>query len=322
MKRRFIIIILTVVMQNTIYAQNGKDYPTLINEAWKLYQAKKFYQSGQKYNEAFNLIGKGIVNDRYNAACSWALANEIDSSFVQLFIIAQKGNFSNLEHIKNDPDFNILHHDKRWNEILELVKNNKKKAEANLDKHLVEVLDTIYQNDQKYRNQIRDIEQVFGWESEQMRTHLTTINIKDSINLIKVKQILDTRGWLGAEIVGKQGNQTLFLVIQHANLDTQEKYLQMMKEATKKGNANPGDLALLEDRIAIRNGNKQIYGSQIGRNQETGKYYVYPLTDPDNVDKRRSEVGLEPLQNYTQRFGFNWDAEEHKQELAKKENIH
>ncbi len=36
----------------------------------------------------------------------------------------------------------------------------KEKAEANLDKPLVAILDTIYQEDQKYRQQIEGIEKV------------------------------------------------------------------------------------------------------------------------------------------------------------------
>ena len=64
---------------------------------------------------------------------------------------------------------------------------------------------------------------------------------KDSINLIKVMKILDERGWLGKNVVGTQGNQTLFLVIQHADLEYQQKYLPMMREAVKDGNANPAN---------------------------------------------------------------------------------
>ena len=72
-----------------------------------------------------------------------------------------------------------------------------------------------------------------------------------------------------------------------------------MKEAVKKGNAkSKGSLALLIDRIEIREGRKQIYGSQIGINQSNNTYYVLPLTDPENVDKRRTEVSLDPISNY------------------------
>ncbi len=49
---------------------------------------------------------------------------------------------------------------------------------------------------------------------------------KDSLNLQKISQILDKYGWVGAEKVGEKANQTLFLVIQHADLKTQKSICQ------------------------------------------------------------------------------------------------
>jgi hypothetical protein len=138
---------------------------------------------------------------------------------------------------------------------------------------------------------------------------------KDSINLIKVKFILNKYGWLGSDIVGEQGNTTLFLVIQHADLVTQENYLPMMRIAVKNGKAKGSSLALLEDRVALREGKKQIYGSQIVRDEATQKSYVSPLEDPENVDKRRAEVGLEPLAEYVIQWKIIWNVEQYKKNL-------
>ena len=198
-----------------------------------------------------------------------------------------------------------------------LVKANKVKAEANLEKPLVAILDTIYRDDQQYRMQISEIEKEHGWDAPEMRKLWSIIIEKDSINLVKVKKILDERGWLGPDVIGQQGNGTLFLVIQHADLETQEKYLPMLRDAVQKGNARASDLALLEDRVALRQGKLQMYGSQIGRDPDTGESYVLPLEDPDNVDKRRASVGLGPLSEYTRRFGAVWDVEGYKKMLPK-----
>lgn len=312
--------ILSLFIINLGYGQDRAKYDALIKEAWSLYESNDFLKSGHKYTEAFIAFGgKGMVNDRYNAACSWALANEPDSAFVQLFKIAENGNYTNLGHITIDTDLILLRNDERWNRVIDKVKANKEKAEASLDKPLVAILDTIYQEDQKYRLQIDGIEREYGWESDKMIAHWKIIIEKDSINLIKVKKILDERGWLGTDVIGKQGNATLFLVIQHADLETQEMYLPMMREAVKQGNASPGSLALLEDRVALRKGEKQIYGSQVGRDQETGEYYVLPLIDPDNVDKRRAEVELGSIQDYISKWGMTWDVESYKKKLPEYE---
>jgi hypothetical protein len=104
----------------------------LIKEAWTLYEAKEYLMSGQKYDEAFITLGNkemGCCN-RYNAACSWALANEIDAAFEQLFKIANNGSYTNLEHITTDPDLKTLHKDRRWKEIIKIVKSNQKNANS------------------------------------------------------------------------------------------------------------------------------------------------------------------------------------------------
>ena len=93
----------------------------------------------------------------------------------------------------------------------------------------------------------------------------------------------------------------------------------MMREAVKEGNARGSSLALLEDRVALRQGERQIYGSQIGRDQETGEYFVSPLIDPENVDKRRAEVGLGTISEYVAIWDMTWDVEKHKARTKKTE---
>jgi len=320
MKKKAILAFFGLLIFSSTFGQDQEKYSALVKEADKFYENKDFLNSGKKYSEAFVALGdKGMVNDRYNAACSWALANKPDSAFVQLFIIAENGNYKNLGHITTDTDLNSIHNDERWNKVIEIVKSNKEKYEANLDKPLVAILDTIYQEDQKYRQQIKGIEEKYGSNSKKVKAHWKIIMKKDHLNLIKIQKILDERGWLGPDIVGDQGNMTLFLVIQHADLEIQEKYLPMMREAVSKGNAKAYDLALLEDRVALRKGGKQIYGSQIGMNQKTGEFYVLPLVDPDNVNKRRSEVGLGSIQDYISMWEMTWNVEEYKKKLPEYE---
>ncbi len=298
---------------------NQQNYASFVKEASNLYDSKDFQQSAEKYKAAFDQIeGKAYPNDRYNAACSYALAGDVENSFYHLLRLANSvTKYSNYSHLTTDGDLDILHKDKRWKELLAVVKANKEDIEKDFDKPLVAMLDTIYQEDQSYRMQINAIEEEHGRDSEEMQNHWNLINEKDSINLIKIKKILDERGWLGPKTIGNQGNSTLFLVIQHADIETQIQYLPMMREAVKAGNARPSSLALLEDRVALRQGNRQIYGSQIGRDQETGEFYVSPLVDPENVDKRRAEVGLGPIADYVGHWDMTWDLEKHKVSTAK-----
>nr|WP_294785191.1 DUF6624 domain-containing protein [uncultured Flavobacterium sp.] len=95
----------------------------------------------------------------------------------------------------------------------------------------------------------------------------------------------------------------------------------MMREAVKKGDANAGNLAYLEDRVALREGRRQIYGSQSAKNKNTNKMYISPMIDPDNVDKRRAEVGLGPIADYATKMNIEWDLETYKKELPETEKL-
>lgn len=322
MQKIHLLTILGIVLFLNSYAQNSENYSKLIAEGDQLYDSQEYLKSAQAYSTAFRENGDiGNVNDRYNSACSWALADIPDSSFVQLFRIAEKGKYSNLSHISTDPDLNSLHGKKRWDKVIAIVTENKEAEEANYDKPLVAELDSIFDLDQGYRRQIDEIQEKYGNDSDEMRAHWMKIYVTDSINETKVVKILDERGWLGPDVIGQQGNSALFLVIQHADIATQQKYLPMMRDAVKKGNASPGSLALLEDRVALRTGEKQIYGSQIKTDPETGEHYVMPLADPDNVDKRREEVGLGPIKDYVSRWQIEWDVEVYKKNLPKYEAL-
>ncbi|MBV4358252.1 DUF6624 domain-containing protein [Pinibacter aurantiacus] len=167
-------------------------------------------------------------------------------------------------------------------------------------------LDSILTDDQHDRMNVQTIMDLYGPQSKQLDSLNKRITYYDSINLIKVKQIIDTYGWPGSDVVGFEGNLAIFLVIQHADLATQEKYLPMVRDAVKTGKARAGDLALLEDRVLTRNGKAQIYGSQLRQIPNTNKYEFYPIEDEANVNKRRAAIGLQPLEDYAKGFGISY----------------
>jgi hypothetical protein len=193
-------------------------------------------------------------------------------------------------------------------------------AETTLNPPLQAELLAILEEDQKYRLQIEAVEKQFGRTSPEMKDLWKVIGEKDAANLMKVKAILDQHGWLGPDQVGGKASNALFLVIQHADLKTQQHYLPMMREAVKAKKAKASSLALLEDRVALGENRRQIYGSQIRRDNSTGKYYLAPLEDPESVDERRAAMGLGRLADYLKRWDIAWDIEAYKQELAQRES--
>jgi hypothetical protein len=320
--KNYKLLALTALLFHCIPANaQTKTHDDYISEAEQRYEQKDYKASAIAYCNAFAANG-GLanVNDRYNAACSWSRAGNADSAFSQLNRIAAKGNYTNLSHMLSDSDLKNLHTDKRWEEVVAIVRKNKEKQEEHYDKPLVAMLDSIYMTDQQPRMALDELENKYGQNSKEVKAEWARISKLDSINVIKVTQILDKYGWLGYDKIGRQGNTTLFLVIQHADIDVQEKYLPMMRQAVKDHKAQPSALALLEDRVALRKGCKQTYGSQIGMD-DNGKAYVQPLEDPEHVDERRASVGLGPLASYVQIWQIKWDVEAYKKQLPQIEAL-
>jgi hypothetical protein len=296
-----------------------KEYFIYTAKADSLYQLKAFRESAFSYSAAFKTFGwKALPKDRYNAGRAWALAGYSDSAFFNLnrIALAFRVYYSNYDEINADPAFSSLHSDKRWLDLLDIIKANQEKGQIEPHVPLAEQLAMIYDNDQKYRKAADSVEIKYGRGSAELQDAYHVIGEKDFFNLIKVKKVLDTYGWLGADSVGVLGNEALFLVIQHADNETQEKYFPMIKEAVKTGKVPKQWVPLFMDRLNLSRGEKQIYGSQVKRDTQTNLYYLRPLDDPDNVDKRRAECGLQPLADYLKMWNITWDIEKYKRDLA------
>jgi len=117
------------------FAQNSNQkYDILIRKADSLYRAQDYKNSALAFSNAFNVPGSKItMNHRYNAACSYALANNADSAFANLNYIATFMNYCRSSHIKSDPDLKSLYTDRRWKPLVELVKINREKEYGKLD---------------------------------------------------------------------------------------------------------------------------------------------------------------------------------------------
>lgn len=167
----------------------------------------------------------------------------------------------------------------------------------------------MQKEDQKYRGKVGEVEKM-KLAPDEMQKRVSAMWEKqakiDKRNIKRLAEIIEKHGWPGRSMVGKEGALTAFLVVQHAELDYQKKYFPLLKEAVSKGEADPDDAALLEDRILMREGKKQIYGTQLHFNEATKKLELWPIEDEEGVDARRRSVGLEPLAEYMKRFGVEY----------------
>lgn len=164
----------------------------------------------------------------------------------------------------------------------------------------------MYESDQRHRAQMAEAFKKHGLDSPETQAAIEQQEAIDAANLKRLEQIVERDGWPKISVVGSKAALAAFLVVQHASsLDVQKKYLPLMQAAANENEAQPANLALLEDRILVREGKKQKYGSQMRRDSEGGSEF-YPIADEANVDARRKEVGLPPLAEYARRNGFEY----------------
>lgn len=125
--KKTIICLVCVIATQLLFAQEySAEYKKLIKKADSLYNAKDYKNSAQNYSLAFKTLGwKGSQTDRYNAARSWTLANIPDSAFFNLDRIVNHLGYSDYDRIIAEEDFNLLHSDKRWQLLIEQIKQNK-----------------------------------------------------------------------------------------------------------------------------------------------------------------------------------------------------
>lgn len=179
-----------------------------------------------------------------------------------------------------------------------------------VNKTLTAKMDSLYQEDQKYRLELAKLEKQAA-PKKLLDSLRKIVRSKDSTNLLFVIPLLNEHGWLGAQDIGFQGTQALFLVIQHADLKTQKKYYPLIRRAEKEGDILSSNVAILEDRIAVREGRSQTYGSQGTYDTINKKNLVYPLKDLKNLDSLRKSRGLPPMKEYKK----NWNVNEYLADL-------
>lgn len=130
---------------------------------------------------------------------------------------------------------------------------------------------------------------------------------RDRRNMERLSAIIGKHGWPGKKLVGAKGSKVAFLILQHAEQADQEKYFPLLQQAAESGDAGLADAAMMEDRILMRQGKKQKYGTQL-RSTGEGKIELYSIEDEEHVAERRKRVGLPPLEEYVKLFGLEYVA--------------
>jgi len=138
-------------------------------------------------------------------------------------------------------------------------------------------------------------------EADQKMRHEVTANQRswdqsvDARNTRRLRDIVREIGWPTRSRVGAQAEHMAWLLVQHADVEFQRECLPLMARESAD-EVCPRHLAYLEDRIRVRDGLPQRYGTQLQKSGEG--WEPLPTEEPDAMDARRQAVGLEPISEY------------------------
>jgi hypothetical protein len=117
----------------------------------------------------------------------------------------------------------------------------------------------------------------------------------DTVVLAKLRTLAATRGstWPTHAVVGAAGVRSVWIIAQRDTALQRTVLHRMMESGPDEALA--ADVAVLEDRVRLQSGRKQLYGSQL--RLVGGKLVPAPIEDSAHVDMRRDAAGLPPLRN-------------------------
>ncbi|UAB80072.1 hypothetical protein INR76_07970 [Marixanthomonas sp. SCSIO 43207] len=177
--------------------------------------------------------------------------------------------------------------------------------------NLLALIDDIWKTEQEPIRSRDSLIALYGVDAELVKEQQVIIDKNHIINEKRVKNILENYGWPSKEMIGDRGNWTLCNVIQHSANEVRIHYLPMMRQAVKDQKLEPRFLVRAEDRIATERGDLQVYGGQMKYYPETKSFNLWPVLDPENIDARRTAIGLDSIAVFLKnRFDFEWNLEE------------
>jgi hypothetical protein len=153
----------------------------------------------------------------------------------------------------------------------------------------------MVEEDQRIRN-----EMIKNGAEHPGKDILARMDMIDRKNTLRLQVIIKKYGWPGPALVGWDGSDAAFVIVQHSDHQTQKDLRPLAQKAFRSGDLSGPNYALFLDRVLVEDGKSQIYGSRAKPidQWQAGEPVFYPIEDEANVDRRRSEVGLSPMVEY------------------------
>jgi len=170
------------------------------------------------------------------------------------------------------------------------------------------VLEKMLDEEQEIRRILADS---IGFDSPAAGPFIKKMQKIDEYNRENIEIILGRYGWIPKSKIGEKASDAIFYIVQHSNEELLEKYFSQFKALADSGEANPRLCAMMEDRLLMWQGKKQIFGTQAADFRPDKKMAIWPIEDPGNVDARRKKIGFnQTVEEYAKSMDVMFDPDE------------
>ena len=286
----------------TVHAQMDSSYEVLVAKANLPHLQKHKEQAIRYFEQAFAFRKPDALN-AYKAAGVYSLDSNPVKAFYYLQAALDSG-WTEADWLSFDPYFDYLRkkHHTQWKAVEQKAfKKEKTFAQTLTLPALRKEINRLARQDQKLRYKSAQAKN----KTEQQQIN-RLIQQADAQNQTRAKEIFKHYGFPGIDAIGKDGQNNLWLIIQHADQDVlfQQEVLADMKTKFHTGQISQVCYAFLYDRVQCNLNYKQSYGTQVvwtGSGEASG---FRPILEEDRADERRKELGMEPLSVYSLTYGF------------------
>lgn len=293
---RLILLALFISSVSQIYAQNASCL-----RADSLLTEFKYSEALSEYMEKFENNKRDMKSATAMNAAIAAAQCDMDSLAIELVTYALDSDSTfydeRISVTELLEDCRLL---PQWDALHDESERRLANARPEYDIPLRDALLEIYHSDQNPRGRVMMLYNSDPNNKEAMGLLWQEINHNDSINLCKTIELLDTYGWIPRSKVGT-ANQALFFVIQHATPDIIAKYISLFEAAAADDELPRNLYAKMYDRNQMYSGKPQRYGTQrVLKDPSTKEMVLWKIEEPENVNARRKEMNLTPLEDYPQ----------------------
>jgi len=112
----------------------------------------------------------------------------------------------------------------------------------------------------------------------------------DQANVEALLKIMPEEGWFTISEVGREASGAAFHIVQHSDVALQSRVLPIIEPLVASGEIEGNDYASMFDRVAVREGRPQRYGSQFRCVQ--GKLESYPIENIEQAEELRRPLNF------------------------------